>query len=161
LGTGPPDLVEQPQPQHHYPGKGQAHKTIHNYFHVSHAAGICMFAALTLQPTSLTDSLTHVTGRRFTLDDVLQRGARIAALRIAFNLREGLRNIELEVPGRVIGEPPLEGGPTAGRTVDVDAQVEDYLDAMGWDAKTGVPRKETLLELGLDFVAEDLYPAEA
>jgi aldehyde:ferredoxin oxidoreductase len=69
-----------------------------------------------------------------------------------------VRNIELELPGRAIGEPPLDKGPTAGRTVDVQAQVEDYLEAIGWDTKTGVPKQETLLELGLDFVAADLYP---
>ena len=133
--------------------------TIHNYFHMIHSAGMCMFAALTLKPSALTDSLTHVTGHRFTLDDVLTRGARIAALRMAFNAREGVRNIEFELPDRVIGRPPLEAGPTAGRTVDVQAQVEDYLEAMGWDTRTGVPTKKTLFELGLNFVVKDLYPA--
>ena len=159
MGTGPPGLVEQPLPPGHYPGKGKAHMTIHNYFHVAQSAGMCMFAALTLKPDALTDSLTYVTGRPFTLDDVLVRGARIAALRMAFNVREGVRNIELPVPDRVLGRPPLETGPTAGRTVDLDAQVQDYLKAAGWDTRTGAPTKETLLKLGLDFVAEDLCAA--
>ena len=117
-----------------------------------------MFALLTLTPSALTDSLTCVTGRPFTLDDVLTRGARIAALRTAFNHREGVRNLDFRLPDRAIGRPPLEVGPTEGRTVDVDAQVQDYLEAMGWDTTTGAPRKETLRELGLDFVARDLYP---
>ncbi|HUT90834.1 MAG TPA: aldehyde ferredoxin oxidoreductase family protein [Thermoguttaceae bacterium] len=159
LGTGPPDLVEQPQPQHHYPGKGKAHARINNYFHAAQSAGMCMFALLSLKPSALTDSLTCVTGHAFRLDDVLTRGARIAALRTAFNHREGVRNVDFRLPDRVIGRPPLDAGPTAGRTVDVDAQVADYLEAMGWDAQTGAPAKETLLDLGLDFVAEDLYPA--
>ena len=156
LGAGPPDLVEQPQPQQHYPGKGRAHMTVNNYFHVGQSAGLCMFILLTLRPDFVTDSLTHATGRRFTLDDVLTTGARIAALRTAFNLREGIRNVEIAVPRRVLGDPPLADGPTAGRTVELDAQVEDYLEAMGWDPKTGVPKQETLLKLGLDFVADDL-----
>jgi len=158
LGTGPPDFVEQPQPQHHYPGKGKVHMTIHNYFHVVQTAGMCMFAGLTLTPDALTDSLSYATGQRFTRDDLLTRGARIAALRMGFNVREGVRNLQFELPDRVLGRPPLETGPTAGRSVDVDAQVEDYLEAMGWDTKTGAPTKETLLKLGLDFVAEDMYP---
>lgn len=156
LGAGPPDLVEQPQPQHHYPGKGKAHMTVNNYFHVGQSAGLCMFVLLTLKPDFVTDSLTYATGRRFTLDDVLTIGARIAALRTAFNLREGIRNVDLQVPRRVLGDPPLKHGPTAGRTVDLEAQVEDYLEAMGWDPKTGVPNQETLRKLGLDFVADDL-----
>lgn len=156
LGAGPPGLVEEPQPPHHYPGKGKLHARVNNYFQVGQSAGMCMFALLTLQPDSLTDSLSHVIGRQFTLDDVLATGARIATLRMAFNLREGVRNVELAVPPRVLGDPPLEKGPTAGRAVDLDAQVEDYLRAMGWDTKTGVPKQDTLKELGLDFVAEDL-----
>ncbi len=157
LGSGPPDLVEQPQPQHHYPGKGKAHKKINGYFHVGSSSGMCMFALLTLTPDALVDSLSCVTGRPFTLDDVLERGDRIAALRMAFNAREGVRNIDFKMPGRMIGAPPLTEGPTAGRTVEIDAQVEDYLKAMGWDTQTGLPTRETLLALGLDFVAEDLY----
>ena len=156
LGTGPPGLVDS-QPPHHYPGKGKLHMKMNNFFHVAQSAGMCMFATLAMKPEALTDSLTHVTGQRFTLDDVLTRGARIAALRTAFNLREGIRNIDWKVPDRVIGKPPLEEGPTAGHTVDLEAQVEDYLEAMGWDTKTGVPTKETLLRLGLDFVADDLH----
>ena len=158
LGGGPPDLVEQPQPQHHYPGKGKAHAKINNYFHAAQSAGMCMFALLTLKPSALTDSLTHVTGRRFTLDDVLTRGARIAALRTAFNQREGIRNIDFQLPDRAVGLPPLEAGPTKGRTVEVEAQVQDYLAAMGWDANTGAPTRETLEALGLEFAARDLYP---
>src|SRR3990172_4691097 len=112
LGTGPPGLVEQPQPQHHYPGKGKAHRRINNYFHAAQSAGMCMFALLTLTPSVLTDSLTCVTGRPFTLDDVLTRGARIAALRTAFNHREGVRNLDFRLPDRAIGRPPPEVGPT-------------------------------------------------
>ncbi|MBN2473006.1 MAG: aldehyde ferredoxin oxidoreductase family protein [Pirellulales bacterium] len=158
LGAGPPGLVEEPQPPHHYPGKGKLHARVNNYFHAGSSSGMCMFTLLTLRPTALPDSLTHATGRPWMLDDVLRTGARIAALRIAFNLREGVRNLELDVPARVLGDPPLSQGPTAGRTVDLAAQVEDYLEAMGWDPATGVPREETLRGLGLDFVAEDLYP---
>jgi len=156
LGAGPPDLVEQPQPQHHYPGKGELHARMNNFFQTANSAGMCMFALLTLKPDAVPDSLTRATGRKFTLDDVLATGARIAALRTAFNLREGVRSIEREFPTRALGKPPLAAGPTAGRTVELDAQVEDYLNAMGWDPKTGVPRDQTLRELGLDFVADDL-----
>ena len=157
LGGGPPDFDDQPLPAEHYPGKGAVHAKINNYFHVAQSAGMCMFAALTLEMSSLTDSLTHVTGHEYTLDDVLETGARIAALRIAFNLRHGIRNVDIAVPDRVLGRPALEAGPTAGNTVELEAQVQDYLDAMGWDRVTGVPRRETLEGLGLADVAADLY----
>jgi aldehyde:ferredoxin oxidoreductase len=158
LGAGTPGLIEQPQPQHHYKGKGQAHRRINGYFQVGQSAGMCMFALLTSKPEIVPDSLTCVTGHAFTLDDVLTCGDRIATLRTAFNHREGVRNIEIKIPDRVLGRPPLKEGPTAGRTIDIDAQVEDYLEAMGWDKTTGAPTKETLQRLGLDFVVKDLYP---
>ena len=80
--------------------------------------------------------------------------------RMAFNIREGVRNIDFALPGRMIGSPPPESGPLAGVTVDVETQLRDYLDVMGWDPRTGAPAKETLMKLGLDFVAADLYPNE-
>ena len=95
-------------------------------------------------------------GTDYTLDDLLEIGERIATLRIGFNLREGLRNIDFKVPGRVLGNPPLPSGPTANVTVDNDTQVRDYLEAMGWDPQTGIPTSEALERLGLDFVAKDL-----
>jgi len=156
LGGGPPGLVEAPQPLEPYHGKGKLHARMNNFFHTMSSSGMCMLGMLSLKPESVSDSLTHTTGHSFTLDDVLTAGARIAALRTAFNLREGVRNIELEVPDRVLGKPPLQQGPTAGFTVDEATHTEDYLSAMGWDPKTGVPRRQTLIELGLDFVAEDL-----
>ena len=33
----------------------------------------------------------------------------------------------------------------------------EYYQEMGWDIETGKPARETLLELGMDFVAEELY----
>ncbi|MHB1035886.1 MAG: aldehyde ferredoxin oxidoreductase family protein [Pirellulales bacterium] len=157
----PPGLVTEKIERYRYSGKGDAHRIVSNYFHVVNSAGMCMFGACSLTPEALTDSLSLVTGHTFTLDDVLAAGARIAALRMAFNLREGVRNVDFKMHGRLVGSPPLESGPLAGVTVDVDTQVKDYLAAMGWDPVTGVPKRETLLGLGLDFVAKDLHPQAA
>jgi len=157
----PPGLVAGEYERYQVEGKGQVYRVISAHHHVTSAAGMCLFSWCNMRPESLTDSLTYTTGKEYTLDEVQQMGDRIAALRTAFNLREGFRNIDLEVPGRMIGSPPLEAGPLEGVTVDIDTQIRDYLDAMGWDAETGTPTKETLDGLGLDFVSADLYPAGA
>jgi len=116
-----------------------------------------MFAWCNLKPQALIDSLSYTTGHQFSLEEIQQIGERIANLRIAFNLREGVRNVDIPMHGRLIGSPPLEAGPLKGVTVDLDTQVKDYLAAMGWDTATGVPKQETLEGLGLDFVVADLH----
>ncbi len=160
-GFAPPGLVTEKIEPHKYRGKGDAHRIVSNHFHVAASAGMCQFAWAGLKPEALTDALRYTTGHHYTLEGVLEMGARIAALRMAFSIREGARNINFSVPNRVVGSPPSEDGPHRGVTVDVDTQVRDYLEAMGWDPETGVPTEETLLGLGLDFVAADLHPRSA
>jgi len=154
----PPGLVEQEIEDKYDPhGKGDVYRVVSAHFHATSAAGMCMFAWANLQPTCLTDSLKYTTGKDYTLDEIQAMGERIAALRTAFNIREGFHNVDLPVPGRMIGSPPLHGGPLEGVTVDLDTQCREYLEAMGWDTATGAPTEETLRRLGLDFVAEELY----
>lgn len=152
----PAGLVTETFDKYQYSGKGELHRRISAHWHTTTAAGMCMFAWCNLKAEVLSDSLTCVTGRTYSLDDVQKIGDRIATLRIAFNIREGVRNVDIDVPGRMIGSPPLEGGPLEGVTVDLDTQVRDYLEAIGWDTQTGIPTKETLESLGLDFVAAEL-----
>ena len=156
-GFSPPGLVVEEFAKYTYSGKGVAHRKISNHFHVTSSAGMCMFIWCQLGPEVVPKLLHYVTGHAYTVDEFDTMGARIAALRMAFNIREGKRNIGFHVPNRVIGSPPLESGPLKGVTVDIDTQVADYMEAMGWDPQTGIPKKETLLEMGLDQVAADLY----
>ena len=60
------------------------------------------------------------------------------------------------MPGRLLGAPPLDGGPTQGVTVDLAVQQKEYFEEMGWSAD-GVPSADTLTALGLDFVVPDLH----
>ena len=153
----PPGLITEPVDRYGVEGKGRMYQKVSAHHHAASSAGMCMFAWVCLPPECMPDLLTFVTGHKFTVDDVEKTGNRIAALRIGFNLREGVRNVDIKIPDRILGKPPLAKGPLSGVTVDVDRQVHDYLEAMGWDVRTGVPRRDTLLSLGLDFVAADLH----
>ena len=153
----PPGLVTKEFDKYTYTGKGDVYRTVAAHFHAASSAGTCLFSWAAMEPTALTDSLTYTTGRTYTLDEVQEIGDRIAALRIAFNLREGFRNVDIPMHGRLVGSPPLTKGPLEGVTVDAKTQVHDFLEAMGWDTETGVPTKDTLNRLGLDFVAADLH----
>ncbi|MEE8472248.1 MAG: aldehyde ferredoxin oxidoreductase C-terminal domain-containing protein, partial [Dehalococcoidia bacterium] len=100
--------------------------------------------------------LSAVCGWDYSTDELLETGDRIANLRHAFNLREGLNPLEFQVPGRVLGRPPLAEGPTAGVEIDLDALEADYLRAMSWDPVTARPSRQRLVELGLKDVDQAL-----
>jgi len=152
----PPELGHpEYKDKYNYSGKGETHKYASSYGHVYNSAGLCMFASVITPATAVPEFLTLAMGKTFTMKDILEIGERIANLRIAFNLREGIRNKDVyKLPGRVIGQPPLAGGPTKGITVDKDIQIRDYYAAMGWNRETGVPIRSVFKRLGLDFAIE-------
>ena len=152
----PPDLGNPTiADKYTYTGKGEAHKYHSSFAHVVNAAGLCMFASVVSPAPAVGEFLSLAMGEKITLDDVITIGERIATLRIAFNLREGVRTNEAyKLPARVLGQPPLADGPVKGVTVDNETQAREYFAAMGWNPQTGVPKKEALTRLGLDFAAE-------
>ena len=99
-----------------------------------------------------------VTGWDVTTDELLKTGERIANLRQAFNVREGLNPLQFKVPDRVLGIPPQKEGPLAGITIDEGTLDKEYLAAMDWDLNTAKPSKKKLQELGLEDVARELWP---
>jgi len=154
----PPDLGQPKYADKYvYTGKGENGAYISRWGHVVNAAGLCMFGCTVTPAPAVPEFLTKAMGVDFTMDTVQEVGGRIAALRTAFNLREGVRNVDFKLPRRVLGDPPLEKGDTAGVTVDNLTEIKEYCVAMGWDPETGVPEKTTLEALGLDFVVQDLH----
>ena len=138
-------------------GKALAHKLLSNFMHVVACAGQCMFGGFAMPAQMLADNINAATGYDLTVDEITgDLGSRIAAIRTAFNVREGVMPMDVKLPQRILGMPPLEAGPLKGVKVDVDTQVREYLELMGWDTKTGVPTEETLRKLGLDFVIDDM-----
>ncbi|MEE9502013.1 MAG: aldehyde ferredoxin oxidoreductase C-terminal domain-containing protein, partial [Candidatus Aminicenantaceae bacterium] len=61
-------------------------------------------------------------------------------------------------PERLMTEP-LKGGASKGQLIspaDLKLMLDEYYESRGWDVNTGVPTKEKLQELGLEYVAKDL-----
>ncbi len=140
-------------------GRGEGHKIGTNLNHVMSCTGTCMFLYASLPSAdALIEFMRAVSGWDLTLDELLKTGERISNIRQAFNVREGLNPLTFKVPNRVIGNPPLKEGPLAGITVDEETLHRDYLTAMDWDLETAKPSKKKLLELGLDDVAQVLWP---
>jgi aldehyde:ferredoxin oxidoreductase len=138
------------------PGRHTASSS--NRGRVVNASGLCSMGGRVFRGEALVEFLTAVTGIEYTADDLEQMGERIACIRQAFNLREGYTPKDFRLHGRVIGDPPLERGPLAGITLDMDTATRDYFEGMGWEPETGKPSKERLMELGgFEDVIADLY----
>jgi len=91
------------------------------------------------------------------MDDLILTGERIANMRMAFNLREGINPIsDFKIPGRVIGHPPIKAGVHKGVEIDLNTMVRDYLQVMDWDQMTCKPSRERLTALGLDDLIQAL-----
>jgi aldehyde:ferredoxin oxidoreductase len=106
----------------------------------------------------LKDFMNAVTGCDYSRDELRKAGERIATLRHAFNLREGINPLQWTVHPRIIGEPAQESGPLAGVTADIKGQIDRNLSALDWDRATTKPSQKKLKYLGLDDVAGDLWP---
>ena len=98
-----------------------------------------------------------MTGWDLDTEECYRIGERIANVRQAFNIREGLNPMQFEVPSRLIGDPPQTEGNVRGITVDIDTQVREYCAAMDWDPETSIPSRDRLINLGLEDVAKDLH----
>jgi len=76
----------------------------------------------------------------------------------AFNLREGLTRADDDLPQKLYRKA-LEGGRSDGILLEqseIQAGVDMYYEQAGWEGETGVPRRDTLANIGLDWVADDL-----
>jgi aldehyde:ferredoxin oxidoreductase len=145
--------------KYQYSGKGPTARRVGNWNHCINILGVCEFGWVITPAPAMAEFLNAAMGLNWDLEDVLLRGERAANLRVAFNVREGLLNVGFRIPPRVVGIPPLPGGPLEGVTVDYMTEIREFYEAMGWHPETGIPLKETLLQLGLPEAAAALYGA--
>ncbi|AFK22762.1 tungsten-containing formaldehyde ferredoxin oxidoreductase [Pyrococcus sp. ST04] len=104
--------------------------------------------------------LKAITGVNYTWDDLYTAADRVYALIRAYWVREFNGNWD-----RTKDYPPkrwfiegLKSGPYKGQHLDkekYDALLSEYYKLRGWDER-GIPKKETLEKLGLDFVIPEL-----
>ncbi len=128
--------------------KGELYARGAAYYQLLSSAGLCGLYAQFYAPP-VVELLAPVTGWDIDWVEGITLGKRINTMRQAFNVREGVDVRELRLPKRF--ERPLVAGPAAGVTPPpFELLREDYFAAMGWDRKTGVPSKETLVSLGID-----------
>jgi aldehyde:ferredoxin oxidoreductase len=99
-----------------------------------------------------------VTGLSFTPEEVLEVGERINNLAKAFNVQAGFTRADDTLPERLMTEP-LKAGASKGQLIsreDLDTMLDEYYSLRGWDVQTGMPTREKLTDLRLEYVADAL-----
>ena len=116
----------------------------------------CFASAWIFDSTDLVAVVRAVTGWGTNMWELMKLGERRVNLMRVFNAREGMTADDDVLPPRMI--EPLQGGPTGGSSVDMQAWRTDralYYAMMGWD-QDGVPTEAKLHELELGWVVDEL-----
>ena len=118
------------------------------------ALTLCKFASLTV--TQICQIITAITGWECSPEDLLAVGDRSINIKRAISNKLGLTRDGDRLPKICL--EALSDGNVAGQTPDMDLMLKEYYDYRGWVWETGKPSEEKLIELGLDQVAEEMYP---
>ncbi len=120
--------------------------------------GLCYFGPAPrsfIQVDELIEAMRAVTGWEVTVEEMLEMGERSINLSRLFNQREGFSRNDDNLPDRLFHG--LTSGPLSGVAIDpqVFAQVMTELYLMkGWNPQTGMPTRQKLMELGLEWAAD-------
>ena len=102
----------------------------------------------------LPQMLAAATGGPSDLEHWLRAGERAFVLKRAFNNRLGIRRGHDRLPERLLR--PMANG-SGGRVPRMDILLREFYRERDWDWDTGQPSRESLLSLGLEDVAGDLW----
>jgi aldehyde:ferredoxin oxidoreductase len=143
-------------PRHSDEGKASITRFAQNWSHILSSMVLCYFATFSQQPSDLASLINYATGWSLSPKDLLVIADRINALHRAYNYRCGIRRADDTLSKRSL--TPLETGGAAGAVPDLEFQLNEYYQIRGWE-DDGKPSRQVLLDLGLEDVAQDLYPS--
>lgn len=135
-------------------GKGANTKAAQDQASIINSLVVCQFCGLALAPLHYVVLLGATTGMAYQTKDIPLIAERITNLQRVFSLRCGITAKDDVLPERLL-TPTTEGG-HAGKVADLESQLADYYAVRGWNQE-GLPTKEKLHELGLEYAIKDLY----
>jgi aldehyde:ferredoxin oxidoreductase len=142
--------------RHSNEGKGRLVMVAQDLSSVINSSVFCFLIAFFMLPNTLkilSEAINATCSFAYSPEELLNIGERITNLQHAFNLRLGFGRKDDYLPQRLL--KPVSDGPNAGKSPDLNFILDDYYQIRGWD-KSGLPTRQKLLQLGLDYVAEDL-----
>jgi aldehyde:ferredoxin oxidoreductase len=135
-------------------GKGVNAKAAQDQMSIINSLVICQFCGLALAAFHTAHLLGAATGLLYKTKDIPLIADRITTLQRAFSVRCGVSAKDDTLPER-LQTPTTEGG-AAGMVANLEDQLVEFYAVRGWN-KDGIPTKEKLAELGLEFAINDLH----
>jgi len=111
----------------------------------------CWFLKTAVGNERYVGMLNAAAGMKLTVEEFLAVGERIWNLTRLFNIREGLRKEDENLPDRAF-EDPIPSGIAKGRKLEksqLEHMLREYYANRGWD-ENGIPRREKIKQLKLD-----------
>lgn len=156
--------VDNPYTATEYEGKAEMVTYMEVLHRVNNSLGICHFNTIhqdieQIDLPHLAELYSAATGWNTSIADLKRLALKQLNLEKAFNLRHTNFERKDDLPTlRDINEP-IPSGSLKGWKFDMDQfnnMLDKYYDIHGWDRETGFPKRKTLIDFGLETVADDL-----
>jgi aldehyde:ferredoxin oxidoreductase len=118
------------------------------------SACLCVYVLASSGPQDFADMIHTVTGWDFSVQDLLNMGARIWLLMRSMTNLMGARASDDRLPHNIM--TALDNGMAAGSIPDIEKMLKEYYELRGIDSN-GIPKKEVLVEAGLHDLAAKLH----
>jgi aldehyde:ferredoxin oxidoreductase len=131
-----------------------------NWISLGKVLGLCYFGPAPrsfMQVRDVLEVVQAASGWNLDLDDLLEIGERATNLARLFNAREGFTRIDDQLPERLF--KPLENGALKGVAYpreEFEQALTELYRLKGWDPDTGMPSREQLAKLGLEFLKYEI-----
>lgn len=125
-----------------------------NYGILANSLSICHYLVFILKPETILGAFNAITGWNLSNQDLLKAGMRDWTLKRGFNNLLGITSKDDKLPKKLL--TALKDGAAAGSIPDVKLLLSEYYSLRGLDER-GYPKKEKLVELGLDELKDRLY----
>ena len=133
------------------------------YLTVFDILGVCHFGYVPRSVGTMEELLEIVksaTGWETTWFELMKLGERSINMARIFNYREGLTSKDDTLPE--VFYHHFKGGPLDGQGAinkkDFEKAIKLRYELMGWDADTGIPTPAKLIELGLNWLMDEVKP---
>ncbi len=156
--------IDNPHKPQDYEGKAAMVTFGEALQRANNCMGVCHWNTAYFDPNlpglpELAELYSSATGWETSVDDLKRIMMRQVNLEKALNLRFTDFDRKDDMPTPRDLQEPIKTGNLAGWKMDEDKynkMLDDYYDLHGWDRETSYPKRQTLLDLGLEYVADDL-----